>query len=200
MIPHPRRIAIPGHPSVVAITIAVAAVRRPSIVRSATPRYRAAVTEVPTWLRWLIEALIPVVTAVVGITTVTVNAETSRREEAMRLLRWAGEQAVDPGSELADVMGLQALIALDESGFSKEDHERLLWAVTQARARAIRPSNSKPPTGRRPGTATTPRRKSLTRNCSRQLWSGPAPIVRIVQAQSGSSAILQGMSLFSPRW
>ncbi len=89
-------------------------------------------TEIPTWLLWLIGAFIPVVTAVVGITTVTVNAKTSRREEAMRLLRWAGEQAVDPVGELANVMGLQALIALDKSGILKKDDKRLLWAVTQA--------------------------------------------------------------------
>lgn len=50
----------------------------------------------------------------------------------MRLLRWAGEQAVDPGSEAANVMGLQALIALDKSGILKEQDKRLLWAVTQA--------------------------------------------------------------------
>ncbi len=89
-------------------------------------------TEIPTWLLWLIGAFIPVVTAVVGVTTVTVNARTSRREEAMRLLRWAGEQAVEPGSEAANVMGVQALIALDKSGILKRDDKRLLWAVTQA--------------------------------------------------------------------
>ena len=46
-------------------------------------------TDIPTWFLWLIGAFIPVVTPVVGFTTVTVNARTSRREEAISVRLWS---------------------------------------------------------------------------------------------------------------
>lgn len=91
-----------------------------------------AVTEIPTWLLWLIGAFIPAVTAVVGAIAIAVSRKTSRREESMRLLRWAGEQAVDPVSKLACTMGMQTLSALAKGGLLDKDDKRLLWAVTQA--------------------------------------------------------------------
>jgi hypothetical protein len=95
-------------------------------------RYGAVVTEIPTWLLWLIGAFIPIVTAAVGFTNAAFNIAASRRKEAMELLRWAGEQAVAPGNAPANLMGVQALNGLKKGALLKGDDRWIMYAVTQA--------------------------------------------------------------------
>ncbi len=89
-------------------------------------------TEIPTWLRWLIGAFIPIVTAAVGLTNAAVNREVGRREEAMRLLRCAAERAVEPNNDTANLMGVEALHGLSKGKMLSRDDRRILWAITQA--------------------------------------------------------------------
>lgn len=95
-------------------------------------RYDLLMTEIPTWFLWLIGAFIPIVTAVVGGVNVAVARANSRREETMRLLRWAAELAVDPGSVTTNFMGMQALTALAQGGKLDKDDKRILVAITHA--------------------------------------------------------------------
>ena len=94
--------------------------------------YGAVVTEIPTWLLWLIGAFIPMVTAAVGFTNAAFGRAASRRKEAMELLRWAGEQAVAPDNATANLMGIQALRGLKKGALLKGDDRWIMFAVTQA--------------------------------------------------------------------
>lgn len=89
-------------------------------------------TTIPTYVRWVIGGILPVVAMVIGSVTVMVNRTTTRREQALDLLKWAGERAVEQDNVMASRMGLRILDALDRGSVLDKPDKYLLWAINQA--------------------------------------------------------------------
>ena len=89
-------------------------------------------TTVPTYLRWVIGAFLPFVAVVVGVVTVLANRSTTRREQALELLKWAGERAVEPKNPRANSMGTDTLDALRKGRLLSRSDKRLVWAISGA--------------------------------------------------------------------
>ena len=96
-------------------------------------------TTVPTYLLWVIGAILPLVALLIGAVTVLVNRTTTRREHALELRKWAGERAVEPDNLVANRMGMRMLEALSLGAAIGRSDKDLLWANNQA---ALAPTTS----------------------------------------------------------
>lgn len=89
-------------------------------------------TEIPTYLLWVIGAFLPIVALVVGIINVLMTSATSRRDQTLNLLKWAAEQAVADQNPKANLMGTKAMDAMNKTGLLKVADRKVLWAITAA--------------------------------------------------------------------
>jgi len=90
------------------------------------------VTTIPTYLLWVIGGILPMVAVIVGLTTILVNRSTTRREHALDVLKWAGEQAVKQDNIPANRVGVRTLDALRVGSVIGRSDKDLLWAINQA--------------------------------------------------------------------